>query len=322
VDNEIGYPVCGVIYNNIDAKELLKDQNLVDMPLPDAYTTLYNSLVEQGYTQEQDGKRVLTISAHYYRIGEKLAENEFETILIESGERNPFCDAVREIISFVDAVGGDNLQEEEFEIVDSIKNNPGYKMVENIINSTDPEEFIHKSDENRRDEEQPQMQEQPVTWQEVACSVCHGSGESTCEACGGTGQETCELCGGEGSVTCEQCGGTTLVPCTNCSSPGSGLCNGCNGTGVCKYCNGAGCAECDYQSGVTCKGCAGSGICGHCHGTLFTATCNRCWGYNGHPPCNRCNGEGAFECHSCGGTGSIGCYRCGGSGKEMVPITE
>lgn len=301
----VGSEVVAYEALNEDAKKVDERAAIEDRGLHGALEDIVRFSYEEGFLKDGGDVTVTMVRA----FGTEAVANELlkeaEDFILSTAEDCGI--SVNPVITIAE-----NLNFSENTMQENIENPEGEKP-ENHNPATSTAEDFQTSEGEPDESREPQ-------WIEVECSICYGSGESTCDGCGGSGKKNCDLCGGEGFTVCDQCGGTTLVPCTNCSSPGSGLCNGCNGTGVCKHCNGAGCGQCDYQSGVTCKGCAGSGICGHCRGTNFTATCNRCWGYNGHPPCNRCGGDGEEDCNGCGATGKVGCYRCGGSGKETEQV--
>ncbi|MCR5607497.1 MAG: hypothetical protein K6G26_00355 [Lachnospiraceae bacterium] len=293
VDNENSYPVCGISYNNQDAKELLEGCHLVDRGAAEVYAVILERLNEKGYASIKNGKKVIDANIEYYKIDKENDNMIFK--LIEKGKNDDIEIAknITTALEKVDVMAKEELQKDNFNLVDSVNYDDSIKYIM---------ESRAREEENKHTEEPPKEEEHIHEEYEEIAEV---HGPRVCDRCNGTGIVVCERCNGTGKVTCEQCNGTMEVPCTNCSKKGVGLCDGCDGTGVCKNCGGKGCALCDYQSGVTCKGCAGSGICNHCHGTGKTKTCNRCWGYYGYPPCTGCDGNGTAGCNRCNGTGIV-----------------
>ena len=101
VDEEQGYPVCGLIYNNRDAKELLEEVRIVDGPLADSYASLYFNLVRAGYFEEdQDGKHI-NIAISYYKIGKLIEGNEYEIIPIENPKQDEKIDRIDRVFSYI-----------------------------------------------------------------------------------------------------------------------------------------------------------------------------------------------------------------------------
>ena len=323
VDRENSYPVCGVVYNNRDAKEMLEDVNLVDAALADAYASLYFNFYRAGYVTEDENGRHLDIKITYYNVGEPLGENDYEHILIEDTSVDAGLAKIVECFSIINEVGATKVNSGDGLQADFMDDNhsPEYDNLVEYFNT-------NGSTPNMGPENEPEEPEHHSHFE--TCTSCEGTGRETviCDNCDGTGIASCELCHGTGWLACDLCDGNGYMMCTDCAVPGkepdvkgNGLCNGCNGTGICKYCGGAGCAECDYQTGVTCKGCAGSGVCGHCNGTGISRTCPRCFGHFGQMMCNGCNGEGQNNCPRCNGEGKIEdapCHVCGGSGQMEV----
>ena len=321
VDKENSYPVCGVVYNNMDAKEMLEGVNLVDIPLADAYAALYFNFYRAGYYTEDESGRHIDINTTYYNVGKSLGDNEYELIPVQDTSLDENIEKIAECLDLITEVGATKVNSGDGLQADFMDDNhsPEY---DNLV------EYFNTNGNLPDTENNPENNERQSHFE--ACPECGGNGfeTATCDKCGGTGTAECELCNGTGWLACDLCDGNGYMMCTDCAVPGkepdvkgNGLCNGCNGTGICKYCGGAGCAECDYQTGVTCKGCAGSGICGHCNGTGISRTCPRCFGHFGQMVCNGCSGEGQCNCPRCNGEGKIGdapCHVCGGSGQMEV----
>ena len=78
-------------------------------------------------------------------------------------------------------------------------------------------------------------------------------------------------------------------------------CYECEGSGVCKDCQGS--------KRVDCVNCEGTGECPTCGGTQ-TVPCTVC---GGDGKCTNCGGDG--ECPSCGGSGKEDCTVCDGDGE-------
>ena len=130
----------------------------------------------------------------------------------------------------------------------------------------------------------------------------------------------CPSCNGTG--ICRTCEGKKQITCPVCE--GGKECISCNGTGTytCENCEGDGeCPECD-NGWYTCDECYGEGkvTCPDCGGSgnYIDETCNSCGGsgYYGNNECRTCHGTGRFvrECRRCDGEGTIDCENCNGDG--------
>ncbi len=320
VDDETGFPVCGLVYNNKDAKDLLEGVYIVDSRLSDAYNSLFFNLVRAGYAGEDGSEKHLNIDITYFEIGKSLGNNEYETIQINNPNENEKIRVMADYFEVVNECGSVKMNSGDGISADFMDdyNNPEYDDMLRALSEGKSIEEIHEADLPPETDDIP---EEDVNTPKV-CGKCEGKGKYICPVCMGSGIIECDVCEGKGWFSCTLCGGTGDQMCSNCSVPGhddvpgNGVCNGCNGTGICKYCNGAGCSECDYQTGVTCKGCAGSGVCNHCHGTGITkGTCPRCFGHTGQETCYRCDGKGHQACHYCNeSSGWADCPDCGGTG--------
>lgn len=150
------------------------------------------------------------------------------------------------------------------------------------------------------------------------------------------------VCAGilNGTIETHQC--ETTIDCPDCN--GSGICRTCEGNKqiVCPVCEGnKECVSCGGTGRYTCENCEGDGECPECNdgwyvcdecygegtvtcpdcggsGNYIDETCNSCGGsgYYGDKECRTCHGTGRFvrECRRCDGDGKIDCENCDGEG--------
>jgi DnaJ-class molecular chaperone len=179
-----------------------------------------------------------------------------------------------------------------------------------------------------------------MTFREVACGSCGGSGKSmlldpsgvrelSCSACKGTGicykwveaePKEVKHPPKENTSSCSNCGGTGKERCIRCEGTGKvvNMIGGPLGTSSWT----GNCPECSGNREMACRACNGSGVSLSKPLRPSRETCNKCYG-SGKVRCESylCRGTGRYMgptglviCSMCSGSGQMRCDRCGGLG--------
>lgn len=88
-----------------------------------------------------------------------------------------------------------------------------------------------------------------LSYRDITCHECDGSGTEYCSECDGSGDQNCNKCDGNGTEECGNCDGSGEVdgePCSDCQGNGEIECSECDGDGKfdCNNCGGFGRADC------------------------------------------------------------------------------
>lgn len=172
-----------------------------------------------------------------------------------------------------------------------------------------------------------------MTFRDVVCGSCGGSGKSALLDPSGTRQLNCPVCKGTGKcrewleaepkenrMSCSNCGGTGKERCIRCE--GDGKVVNMIGGPLGKSSWISNCPECSGNGKMTCRVCKGTGGSASVPLRRSGERCSKCDGI-GKVRCESylCNGRGHYIgptglviCSMCGGSGRMRCYVCGGTG--------
>ncbi len=180
-----------------------------------------------------------------------------------------------------------------------------------------------------------------MTYREVVCSRCGGSGKSRLLDPSGIRELSCSVCAGTGK--CKEWfeaepKGVKIRPeenkmsCSNCGGTGKEKCIFCEGCGQTVHMIGgplgttswaSTCVECSGNGKMTCRVCQGTGkrvseplrssgeVCGKCHGSGKV----QCESYLCRGSGHYIGATGVVICSMCGGTGRMRCDSCRGMGR-------